>query len=568
LKRSVVCMRMTYFAVLLVFTGACAGPEITSALSEDPASTRVGGLRTEAVLHLLAAKRAERGGRRDEAVTRWSAAVAIDSVSPALRLGLAKAYAAKNNDSLALLHGVATIRLDSVFTDGHRFLADLYQRRNNATLAAYHLEAAFNATYDPETGWQLARLYARLAKPDESKRVCQLMADAPSSRPDDLLAWGDLAQRLPVKGTADLFYLAYIRRWADSEDGVIAYGEFLGRSGRRAEADHLFRAWLDTHRGGREVPRQYIQLLLAQEKWTEADSVWLRTPIETPDDLIERKGWTSYLTKRGQIPLALINAARLVAADSTDGEAYVLLGQAYSAQGESDRAIRAYAEAVRRDSSLEALGEMVYALAGQRRFSEAEHASRVALGRFPGDQRLLSLWSASLLAQKKWREAARVLETLAAADSTNTDHLFDLGSSLERAGEFDSSVTVFRRVLQLDPHHADALNYLGFMFADRNIRLDEAFALLTDALKIKPRNAAYLDSMGWLLFRQGRLAEAKQHLADALQMDESVPEIHEHLGDVCSAMGEREEARAHYGRALELEPGNQQIQRKLRRIPR
>ncbi len=546
----------------LLAMSSCASLEVADAPPHET-TVQQQSPRPEAILRLLAAKRAERRGDSAGALAQWQAAVRADSSSPSLRLGLAKAYSVQRNDSLALLNGRRSVLLDSNYVEGHLFLAGLYEGHNDFASAATHLEAAFRESKSPETGWQLARLYARLGKPEESRRVYQTMADSPTAHPDDVLGWADQVQMLPVKGASDIFYTTCMRRWPGNEEVIGAYAEYLARSGRRAEAERLLREWSASHPDSREVPKRYIQLLVAQDRWADADSVWMRIRRESPDDLVEQKGWITYLTRRGQIPLAITNARRLIETQPSDGDLYVLLGQAHAAQGDLHAAAAAFETAASRDSSLEALSELAYAQASLKQYVAAEQTARHGLSKYPGDERLLSLYSAALSSQNKWREAVPALRALAERDTTDTDRLFDFGAGLERAGEFDSAVVVFKRLLAINRHHADALNYLGFMYADRNVHLAEAESLLTEAVRIEPRNAAFLDSMGWLFFRQGRYQEAKQHLSDAIEIDDSVAEMHVHLGDVLSALGDRDKAREAYRAALRLDPANRTVERKL-----
>ena len=83
------------------------------------------------------------------------------------------------------------------------------------------------------------------------------------------------------------------------------------------------------------------------------------------------------------------------------------------------------------------------------------------------------------------------------------------GALFERQKKYDASEEAFRKVLALNPDHAGALNYLGYMLADRNVRLDEAYQMIQKAVDLEPENGAYLDSLGWVYYRQGKLTEAE-----------------------------------------------------------
>jgi len=97
-------------------------------------------------------------------------------------------------------------------------------------------------------------------------------------------------------------------------------------------------------------------------------------------------------------------------------------------------------------------------------------------------------------------------------------------------------------VLALNASNASALNYLGYMFADRGVKLEEAHTLIHKALELEPQNGAYLDSMGWVYFRMGNLSEAESYLLRALDRVTHDPAIHDHLGDVYFKAGRLKDA--------------------------
>jgi tetratricopeptide (TPR) repeat protein len=90
------------------------------------------------------------------------------------------------------------------------------------------------------------------------------------------------------------------------------------------------------------------------------------------------------------------------------------------------------------------------------------------------------------------------------------------------------------------------MNYLGYMLADRNVRLDEAYQLIQKAVDMSPDNGAYLDSLGWVYFRQGKLTEAEGLLLRAVDLTGQDPTVHEHLGEVYYKLGKTKEAIAQW----------------------
>lgn len=166
-----------------------------------------------------------------------------------------------------------------------------------------------------------------------------------------------------------------------------------------------------------------------------------------------------------------------------------------------------------------------------------------------------SLTVSELYAQMaRYDESAKVLLDLLAENPDDADIRFQLGSVYERADRFEDAEREFLAVLDRDELHAPTLNYLGYMWADQGRNLQRAAELLDQAVKIEPRNGAYIDSLGWVHFRLGNYELAERHLLDAASLVPRDPTIQEHLGDLFARLGDREKALERYRTALGLEP--------------
>jgi tetratricopeptide (TPR) repeat protein len=114
---------------------------------------------------------------------------------------------------------------------------------------------------------------------------------------------------------------------------------------------------------------------------------------------------------------------------------------------------------------------------------------------------------------------------------------FMRGAMFEKTKKFDLAEGEFRKLLAINPNSTSALNYLGYMLADRGTRLNEAVEMIRKALDQDPNNGAYLDSLGWALYRQGKLPEAEENLKRAQERTPKDATIHDHLGDVYAKQG-------------------------------
>ena len=113
---------------------------------------------------------------------------------------------------------------------------------------------------------------------------------------------------------------------------------------------------------------------------------------------------------------------------------------------------------------------------------------------------------------------------------------------------------MFTQILDKHPDNAATLNYLGYMWAEANVNLDRAAEMLNRAVTQEPRNGAYIDSLGWVYYQQGKLDLAEKYLTDATRLLPRDATVHEHLGDVFAKRGDLHRALDLYRAALTLEP--------------
>jgi len=150
---------------------------------------------------------------------------------------------------------------------------------------------------------------------------------------------------------------------------------------------------------------------------------------------------------------------------------------------------------------------------------------------------------------KDYKEMGKLLDAAEGLAQSNEDKAsvhFMRGAMYERMKRYEQAEAEFRKVLELDPDNSSAMNYLGYMFADRNVQLQEAEKLIARALELEPENGPFLDSLGWVYYKMGRLNEAEAYLRRALQKVSRDPTVRDHLGDVLAKQGKLKEAVAEW----------------------
>ena len=314
-----------------------------------------------------------------------------------------------------------------------------------------------------------------------------------------------------------------------------------------------------------EIKYNLVQLLEAEGSTDEA--------VEALSELLEA-------TKKDEYsPREQANRAMFL-------EQMGMLHRARDEPAEAEKAFRAMA-AVSPETKPRALLQIVDGYRAARQFGKARQLVKAARKQF-SDDRALAMLQATVFAEtgdadkgakvlrgllghgpldhqvylsmaqvyekgKKYDDAVKAIDKAQSISDTKPRKLavlFTYGSVLERAKRFDESEKKFRELLVIDPDNASAMNYLGYMLADRNVRLDDAHNLIQKALDIDPDNGAYLDSLGWLYYRQDKFELAERYLRRSLQQYKHDPIVLSHLGDVYFKLRQAEQAKRHWERSI------------------
>jgi tetratricopeptide (TPR) repeat protein len=177
---------------------------------------------------------------------------------------------------------------------------------------------------------------------------------------------------------------------------------------------------------------------------------------------------------------------------------------------------------------------------------------------------------------RRWKDADDAYAKATPLTTRKDDRtylLFLKGALAERQKHYEPAEQFFRQALDVDPTSAMTLNYLGYMLADKGIRLSEALQLIRKAVDLEPLNGAYLDSLGWVYFKLGQYEQAEDNLRQAVDRDQTDPTVHDHLGDLYEKTGRIRLAAAQWelslseyskSAAADVEPGDvAKVQRKL-----
>lgn len=252
-----------------------------------------------------------------------------------------------------------------------------------------------------------------------------------------------------------------------------------------------------------------------------------------------------------------------------------LIGELYEDAKDNENALKNYALALRANpNQLPPYLRSVLIQMRARKLDEALALLDAAREKFPDTPQISYFYGLVYSDRKDFPSALKFLEETARLASASNPEILDavfhfyLGAALERNGKFDAAVEKFRKAIDQNPDYADACNYLGYLFAERGVNLEEAQHLVQHALTIEPNNGAFLDSLGWIYYRLKQFPEALTHLQQAAALIPNDPVIHEHLGEIHRALGDAAQALAHFQKAAELDPKNSEMAEKVEALKR
>jgi tetratricopeptide (TPR) repeat protein len=469
---------------------------------------------------------------------------------------LGKLYQVSNKSPEAEKAYKAALQADPENQDALIALAGLYKDLGDTTRAAETLKQLASKSPDERTLAELATRYEEMNKPKEAAEVLGKLHEI---APDNMKITAALARDLMYSDQLDesLKLFQEVAK-ADPKDWQteLYIAEIYAAKHDMAKARESLNKAKQMNGENLEIRYQEVKLLEAENKSAEA----LAALKSILDDTQRR----TYSEAEARIRSRFLDEYGIVARGNEKWDQAVDAFRQLSALG-GDYAIRGtiqvidtYRQAkdwINANKELDAAlkkspddralkAERATVLAEQGKVDQGVAELRAMM---KGDRDRETLLAIAQIYEKakRWPDMGKALddaEKLSKTDDDKETIYFMRGAMYERMKKFDLSEAEFRKVLKANPENAGALNYLGYMLADRNVRLDEAYQMIKKAVDMDPNNGAYLDSLGWVYFRQGKLTDAEGALVRAIDRIGTDPTVHDHLGDVYFKQGKTRDA--------------------------
>jgi tetratricopeptide (TPR) repeat protein len=333
------------------------------------------------------------------------------------------------------------------------------------------------------------------------------------------------------------------------------------------QASALLADFLQKYPPAREARLAYARTLVAQKRFTEARAEFEKLMTALPDstDMAFAVALLSLQLKDYDSAERYLKGLLNSPYRDKDG-VRLYLGQVAEERKDLAGALKWYGEVGEGEQYVQAQIRYAQVLAKQGKLPDARARLQQAAAKSTDQRVQLVLAEAQLLRDAGQPKAAFDLVGQALDRvPNNPDLLYDYAMLAEKIERVDILESSLRKLIEIRPEHAHAYNALGYSLADRNQRLPEAQELIEKALKLAPDDSFIIDSMGWVLYRRGKLKDSLTYLRRAYA-GRPDPEIAAHLGEVLWTLGERSEAERVWGDAAKESPDNETLTSTIKRL--
>lgn len=555
----------------------------------------------ESYLATIQANRALIFHQYGDAIRWFEIAAMADPKSPYLQTTLSKVYFDLGQPERALEHLKQALELDPGYSDAQFQLARIYATTDPARAAQSYESILAANPQDPGALFQLALLRVRQNRLDDA---VTLLTRLVAVDPQSFQARSTLAQVQASLGRyaeAEQQFLAALEIQPESERALIELAMLYERWGKADQAAATYGKVLEINPDNHQVRKRLSRLLIQQSRLGEAVTELEELKKRDPDPAEARLGLGLIFLEQDRIDEAITELELLLKERPEMVKVAYYLGLARAKKGDVDGALDAFAKVGPElpeyvDSRLrmavllveekndpaaasQVLEEALVHANAANDAADTPAAAEPAGPAAEASEDGTPLRAASdpkvrlyrVLAYTKERagqplHAIDALEKAKAIAPDDTNVRFDLGVLYDKQGRAPEAEVEMKAVIERDPRHARALNYLGYTWAEKGQNLDEAEALIRRALEVDPDDGYYVDSLGWVQFRRGHFDEAVATLEHAVELVPEDPVITEHLGDAYAKAGKKQRAIETYRRALELDASKAEVRRKLEEL--
>lgn len=517
-------------------------------------------LRTQADYHFTLGESYSLEGNSARATEEYKLTLVYDPKSPLVRLRLAAEYVKQGLISEAIEQGKVALEIDPKHEDARLLLGGLYSALRMYDDAMSQYQAVLKNNPDNlEAPMFIGALLAEQKKYPEAAQYFEKLAKS-GTNPNTHLAWFYLGRVRLEEGReknvskAEAAFQQSLAARSSFTDAALALGQLYETTGRRPQALQLYSSFQERHGPNALIAEELSKLFIETKDYNRAFDQLAIMETSDPDDLSPKVKMAFILIEQQKYQDAILRLEDILARAPASDKVRFYLGAVYEEVKDYRSAINHFKK-IQVGSSYyqEAIihASYLYKLLGD--YDRAIATIQDGIKTQDDHPPFYALYASLLDDQKQYAKAVDMLNGAVAKFPDHAQLNFFLGSMRDRVGDKPGTVEAMKRVLSIDKDHLQALNFLAYTYADSGTNLDEAEKMVRRAIELQPNDGYILDTLGWILYKKGRVAEAIRVLEAAykIQPDESV--IAEHLADAYYQQQMPEKAKRLYQKAVEAE---------------
>ncbi len=529
-------------------------------------------MRTQADYHYSVAEALSFEGQRQKSIEAFKMTLLYDTGSSAVRLRLASEYLKAGMITEAIEQASEVVKRDGKNVEAHMLLGGLYSTMKLYPKAIEQYEIVLKMdTNNNEAPLYLGAVYSEQKLHEKAVRYFESLTKK-SEYPNTHLIYyyiGRVRLDQPEKKyqkAAEQAFKKALEVKPGFADAVIALGALYSRDKKEKEATELLVNFQKNQGPNTRVAEILAQSYMEAAKYDEAYEQL--EYLEGADDALNVKlKMALILIEKKIYDKATVKLEEILKEAPESDKIRFYLGAVYEETKQEDKALAQYKKIPSGSRFYsDSVTHAAFILKNKNKTDEGLKLLEKAIADKKGQPQVHSMY-ASLLEEKG--ELGRALAVMQNAIQTFPEDAqmhFYYGTLQDKKGEKDEVITTMKKVLELNPNHIQGLNYLAYTWAEKGENMNEAEAMARKALKLEPKDAYVMDTLGWILFKQGQLDESIKVLENAYKAQPSVGIIAEHLGDVYYKKSLTDRALKMYNKALNVETDPKKIEELRQKI--
>jgi tetratricopeptide (TPR) repeat protein len=524
-------------------------------------------LRTQADYYFAMGEAYSLDGNHSKAIDSFKMTLLYDQESPMVNIRLATEYFKTAQFTESLTQAEEAIHKDPKNIEGRLLLGGLYLSLKLFPKAIAQYEYVLKVQpNNVEAPVYLGAAYTEIKQFDKAVKFFDSLIKNDDYATPHLAYYYIGRVRSEQKG--EVFQKASIAAYQKSIelkpeflDGYVAIASFYTQKGQEEKALTLYKKFQKEQGPSAKVAEILAQMYVENEQYDLAYEQYQILENTTDDSLNIKLKMALILIERKDFATAAAKLEDILRDAPESDKIRFYLGAVYEETKDQDKAIAQFKKI---PSSSQFFGEAMvhtaYMMKNKGRLNEAVEVVEGALKERKDQAQLYAMYASLLDESGEYNKAINMLTDAIEKFPESAQLRFYYGTLYDRTGKKDRVIIEMKKVLELDPKHVQAMNYLAFTWAEGNTNLSEAEKMARNALTLESKDGYIMDTLGWILYKQGKFNEAVKVLEAAFKSQSSVSIIAEHLGDAYYKHQMVEKAKKMYLKAADLEADTKKVE--------